>query len=212
MVMEFKIPVELQTVKLTDIVDIVVDNGENGENQQKKTTGTGTEDSDSVKTITKADNKTMTVGEENHTNTTKLFLKSQLNGSQKLIYVRPKATVLKEKSADTETKEVAKEISTQVIARQDGQGLAISTVPTLQSTEKVKSTVTQTTKLTDKEGKTTKLFFSLQRNKRESEPENEPRNPILLPGKFCDSFSFFLSFSIIHSFILSFSIIYREPE
>ena len=171
--MDVKIPVELQTIKLTDIVDIATDRSET---VQFKTTGAGTEDS--LSTDNDKANKVAVSGEK-QTKQTKIFLKTQSNGTQKFVFIRPRGTVLNKTSIE-ESRRLVNEIATHGVA---DKGL-IRPIPTVQRAGSVKNTVTQTSNLTDKDSNTAKLVFSVPPNASEQETENDKRKSLLLPGKF----------------------------
>ena len=174
--MDVKIPVELQTIKLTDIVDIATDRSETRETVQFKTTGAGTEDS--LSTGNDEANKVAVSGEK-QTKPTKIFLKTQSNGTQKYVFVRPRGTVLNKTSIE-ESRRLVNEIATHGIP---DKGL-IRPIPTVQRAGSVKNTVTQTSNLTDKDSNTAKLVFSIPPNAPEQETESDKRKSLLLPGKF----------------------------
>ena len=172
--MDVKIPVELQTIKLTDIVDIAADRSETRETVQFKTTGAGTEDSLSIK-----NHEANKVSGEKQTKPTRIFLKTQSNGTQKFVFVRPRGTVLNKTSIE-ESRRLVNEIATHGVA---DKGL-IRPISTVQRAGSVKNTVTQTSNLTDKDSNTAKFVFSVPANASEQDTENDKRKSLLLPGKF----------------------------
>ena len=164
-VMDVKIPVELQTVKLSDIANNVRD----GQNAFKEKTETGNV---AKKHTTVTNDENRAACEDKLKDVPKLFYKTQVNGERKLVFVRPNVPVLSEKiSAKVPQQQMTLLTSTQLPAYVPKQ-------------ENRSSQGVQQSTITDTSGKTTKLVFSFKREPTESSTQKEPHKSTLLPGKF----------------------------